>query len=395
MICHFLIGVPGSGKSTFAAELAKLGNYRIVSTDTIRQQLYGDASIQGDWLAIEEKVIAEIVEALAPLTEGIAQSYGVIYDATNAKRMWRMLFLMKLKALTPAAVWMAWYLRTPIAICKLHNQQRDRQVPQVIIESMYKSLQDFPPIAAEGFAAVKEINITSPSFDFQEIYHHIEQLPHSIINRANRDRHITLHPYSELVDFERLMHLISLIIRYPGIGNLQATQPSQLESIFGKLPEFASSLEEVSACMGKLCGSVYADAQAIASDLHWLQKNNFIGDLSVVSSQRCSEIAEVLSVVHPSVSPSPPHPYSDLATFQRLMQTIRWIVHHPVVPDSGEESLKTLISALKENGIIDGDNLDHLRNDIENVLKPYKIFPNLPVQDGDFGETNILHVYGD
>lgn len=362
MICHFLIGVPGSGKSTFAAELAKLGNYRLVSTDAIRQQLYGDASIQGDWLAIEEKVIAEIVDA-------IAQGYAVIYDATNAKRMWRMVFLMKLKVLTPAAVWMAWYLQTPIAVCKLHNQQRDRQVAEVIIESMYKSLQNFPPIAAEGFAAVKQINVTSENFNFPEIFTQIAELPSSIINQANHNRQITLHPYSELLDFERLMHLISLMIRYPGMGNLQATQPSQLESIFGEVPEFSSSLEEVTACMGKLCGNIYADAQAIASDLHWLQQNDFIkhGELN----NNCFTSASSASSA--SLSPSPPHPYSDLPTFQRLMQTIRWIAHHPFLPDSGEESLKMLISALREKSIIDANDLDNLRNNIENVLKPYKI----------------------
>jgi dephospho-CoA kinase len=53
MICHFLIGVPGSGKSTFSAEFAKLGNYRIVSTDAIRASLYGDATIQGEWVEVE------------------------------------------------------------------------------------------------------------------------------------------------------------------------------------------------------------------------------------------------------------------------------------------------------------------------------------------------------
>jgi predicted kinase len=45
LISHFLVGTPGSGKSTFAAQLAKLGNYRIVSPDEIRKQLYGDVII--------------------------------------------------------------------------------------------------------------------------------------------------------------------------------------------------------------------------------------------------------------------------------------------------------------------------------------------------------------
>ncbi|MGD1910434.1 MAG: hypothetical protein ACFB2X_06150 [Rivularia sp. (in: cyanobacteria)] len=31
-IGHFLIGIPGSGKSTFAKLLSQLGNYQIIST---------------------------------------------------------------------------------------------------------------------------------------------------------------------------------------------------------------------------------------------------------------------------------------------------------------------------------------------------------------------------
>ncbi len=94
VICHLLIGCPGSGKSTFAALLAKQGNYKIVSTDQIREALYGDESIQGDWSAIEARVLSEIQSA-------IASNQPVIYDATNAKRVWRMELLMKLHSDPP------------------------------------------------------------------------------------------------------------------------------------------------------------------------------------------------------------------------------------------------------------------------------------------------------
>ncbi len=283
LICHFLIGIPGSGKSTFAALLAKLGNYRIVSTDAIRQQLYGDAIIQGEWSEVEELVISQIGDAKS-------QGYSIIYDATNAKRQWRMDLLIKLNSsLTPLSEsrrgvggevqWIAWYLQTPKATCIAWNQKRDRIVPDIVIERMYKSLQDQNPVVAEGFAAVKEIDVTSPQFDIQQIDIQIKNLSRSIINRTNRTRHrhITLHSYSNLLDFERLMHLISLIIRYPGIGNLQVNHPSLVESIFGTVPQFASALEEVTAFMGKLCGKIYADRDAIASDLNWLQQNGLIG----------------------------------------------------------------------------------------------------------------------
>lgn len=386
MICHFLIGVPGSGKSTFAAELAKLGNYRIISTDAIRASLYGDANIQGEWSQVEEKVISEMVNA-------IAQGDSVIYDATNAKRVWRMDLLSKLNSSVASlpkhgdqVMWMGWYLQTPITTCKLWNQKRTRQVPEIIIENMHKSLQEFPPVAAEGFAVVKAIDVTSPNFNIQQIQTQIQQLKRTLTNRANRNRHVTLHSYSKLLDFERLMYLISLIIRYPGMGNLQITNPSLLESIFGHVPQFASSIEEVTAFIGKLCGTIYADAGAIASDLDWLKQNSLIGVNTIALS------SPITPPVDHAITPSSfvTHGYSDFYTFQRLVQIIRFILHHPLLQDTSQGSLPTLVSALGQYGIIDGDGLDTVRKDIEKVLKPYKILPEFPLRDGYFAGTAIL-----
>ncbi len=54
--CHLLIGPPDSGKTTLAAVLAhrltQLGQpNEVLSTDGIREELYGDATIQGFWPA--------------------------------------------------------------------------------------------------------------------------------------------------------------------------------------------------------------------------------------------------------------------------------------------------------------------------------------------------------
>ncbi len=229
LICHFLIGCPGSGKSTFAALLAKEGNYRIVSTDQIREALYGDESIQGDWSAIEAQVLSQIRSA-------IASNQPVIYDATNAKRLWRMELLMRLNSLTPPTPpyqgeasespvsysplnkgdkggetvhWMAWHFTTPLETCKAWNRKRKRRVPDVVIESMYKSLQDFPVVPAEGFAAVNVVNATK-GYDIAEIQEKIQRLSRPRTNRSKR-RQVTLHRYSQLLDFDRLLHLIALV----------------------------------------------------------------------------------------------------------------------------------------------------------------------------------------
>lgn len=148
LICHFLIGCPGSGKSTLAALLATEGSLRIVSTDKIREALYGDESIQGDWTVIEAHVLYQIQSA-------IASNQPVIYDATNAKRDWRIALLRQLE--NENVQWVAWYLQTPLDTCKAWNQKRKRRVPDSVIESMYKSLEDFPPVLAEGFAAVNKV----------------------------------------------------------------------------------------------------------------------------------------------------------------------------------------------------------------------------------------------
>ncbi len=60
-VSHFLIGIPGAGKSTLAQEWAQRDpNYCIVSTDGIRAELYGDEEIQGEWGTIEAVVMQRV-----------------------------------------------------------------------------------------------------------------------------------------------------------------------------------------------------------------------------------------------------------------------------------------------------------------------------------------------
>ncbi|HAU35476.1 MAG TPA: phosphohydrolase, partial [Lysinibacillus sp.] len=42
----FTVGLPGSGKSTFVKQLAKRENAVVLSSDAIRQELFGDATKQ-------------------------------------------------------------------------------------------------------------------------------------------------------------------------------------------------------------------------------------------------------------------------------------------------------------------------------------------------------------
>ncbi|MGB2925985.1 MAG: AAA family ATPase [Limnothrix sp.] len=153
-ISHFLIGIPASGKSTFACWLQRQTGAMIISTDQIRDRLYGDVQIQGHWPDIEAVVLTQISQA-------IAQHQPVIYDATNTNHLWRNEFLQRCPPLT----WLAWYLDLPVQLCLARNQRRSRQVPPAIIQHMANELAQDPP---KETAALPKI-ITVKNIDEQTL----------------------------------------------------------------------------------------------------------------------------------------------------------------------------------------------------------------------------------
>ena len=146
----FLVGCPASGKSTLAKRLIQQHqHYKRVSTDHIRERLYGDATIQGNWQDIEKTVLQQVEQCLT-------QGQGVIYDATNAYPPWRMELVKKLKQRGATQI-TASYLDTPLAVCLQRNCHRQRQVPETIIQDFHQALVQCPPTLAEGFTAVYPI----------------------------------------------------------------------------------------------------------------------------------------------------------------------------------------------------------------------------------------------
>ena len=148
-LCHFLIGLPGAGKSTFAQILTQLNPHSVwICPDRIREQLYGDASIQGPWAEIEAIIHQQFDQA-------IQAQHPVIYDATNIKAQWRLDFLERYRP--PGIQWLGWQLTTSIQDCIHRNQLRSRQIPPDVILTYAQSLSEQPPAAAEGFLQVLSV----------------------------------------------------------------------------------------------------------------------------------------------------------------------------------------------------------------------------------------------
>lgn len=142
MTIYTLVGLPASGKSTWAKAHAE--DCFIVSTDAIRGELFGDESDQQNG-----KLVFEV--AYARLAQAVALGHDAIFDATNLSRRYRAELFKRF----PTARHVAVFFKTPYEECKRRNKQRDRFVPVGVIRRM--SYQMEPPTLAEGFNEIIEV----------------------------------------------------------------------------------------------------------------------------------------------------------------------------------------------------------------------------------------------
>ncbi|MDX2243000.1 MAG: AAA family ATPase [Leptolyngbyaceae cyanobacterium bins.302] len=144
-----LIGLPGSGKSTLAKKLIDdCPERRLISTDAIRATLFGEESVQGDWLLIWREVGRQLRESVQQIQQGTVKE--VVYDATNVVRKQRRQAIALARESGFTHITGIW-LNTPIWLCVQRNQQRDRQVPKDVIYRMNRRLWGATPATQEGF----------------------------------------------------------------------------------------------------------------------------------------------------------------------------------------------------------------------------------------------------
>ncbi|MEM6835964.1 MAG: AAA family ATPase [Cyanobacteria bacterium P01_C01_bin.120] len=147
-----LIGLPGSGKSTWARSFQSAEKaITIVSTDRIRGDLFGNEAMQGPWPQVWDTVVMQFRAAIRQTQQG--QLVGTVYDATNTKRQGRRQIIKTAHSLGFNRILAVW-LDVPLAECLQRNEQRSRQVPVEVIHTMARSLAGAPPDCAEGFDAL-------------------------------------------------------------------------------------------------------------------------------------------------------------------------------------------------------------------------------------------------
>lgn len=131
-----MVGLPGSGKSHYAKEQK---NVIVVSSDDIREELFGSANDQSDNGKVFQMYSKRIKEALI-------SGKSVIADATNISMKARktVIPMMKLAHHTKAVV-----MAIPASICLKQDLARERSVGPAVIEKMMRRFEI--PISEEGF----------------------------------------------------------------------------------------------------------------------------------------------------------------------------------------------------------------------------------------------------
>ena len=149
-------GIPGSGKSHEAEIIAKEHNAIIHASDRLREELFRDVNHMGDNGFLFNELHKRIQRDLKA-------GKNVIYDATNINSKKRISFLKSLKDIPCEKI--AILIMTPYQQCLKNNAERERSIPESVIEKMYTNFQ--VPYYYEGFDIVQivlwqEANVYAP-----------------------------------------------------------------------------------------------------------------------------------------------------------------------------------------------------------------------------------------
>lgn len=126
-----MIGLPCSGKTYKAKELAEQYNATIFSSDSLREELFGDVNEQSR----NQELFAELHKRIK---DYLREGKSAIYDATNISYKRRMAFLSELKNIPCKKICLL--MATPYEECLNRNAERERKVPEGVIKRMYMNI---------------------------------------------------------------------------------------------------------------------------------------------------------------------------------------------------------------------------------------------------------------
>lgn len=168
-----LVGLPASGKSTYAEKL-KEKEYHIHSSDSIREELTGDANTQ-------DKNIDVYATLHKRVKDDLNNNISCVYDATNMSMKRRKAFLNEIKKYNCRKTCVLFVI--PVEVCKWRNNNRGRKVPDEVFDKMIKSF--WVPMKYEGWDDIKIV--LDEEYDYEGEY--VKLLQNSIYFAQDNKHH--------------------------------------------------------------------------------------------------------------------------------------------------------------------------------------------------------------
>lgn len=149
-VVYMMVGIPGSGKSTWVQKHRK-DAWVIISPDSILESQYNY-----DWTP--DRASEAWAKSYQRFGGGLLDGHTMVWDATFTLPIMRTAVLNIAKGAGYRVE--AIFCDTPLEVCIYRNQQRHREpVPLKTIHRMAEHLQ--PPTKAEGFDRIEHILVPS------------------------------------------------------------------------------------------------------------------------------------------------------------------------------------------------------------------------------------------
>ncbi len=147
---YVLIGIPCSGKTTYARKYFKELDVEIISTDEIRKNLTGTYRFSTETNNLVFSIAKDRIK------EELSSGLNVVFDATNTNKKYRKDIIKIGQKMNSDII--ALVFNTPLNTCLARNSLRgnERRVPEEIIIKM--SSYDSDITEHEGFSNVQFID---------------------------------------------------------------------------------------------------------------------------------------------------------------------------------------------------------------------------------------------
>lgn len=173
-----MCGLPASGKSSYAKGVKKS---IIISTDDIREEINGNASIQDNGNLVFETAFNRIKENL------IQNKYkNVVFDATNINYKKRTDIVNRFRKYADKII--CYFVYADYEECLERNSKRERKVPEEVIKRMYYNF--YVPQFFEGFDDIIFENNSNTTHNYDELEEKLN------INQDNPNHKLSLLEHS-------------------------------------------------------------------------------------------------------------------------------------------------------------------------------------------------------